>query len=371
MCNQSFHIFLFLFLRFLSQMFQLLLTFAFVQLLMQIFLVEMVILLLIFIPSHFQKFIVLGIVAGWQLFRRNLGWMVESLGLLVEIDILIILAELALSLLLFLLAVLELMANAKNRFDVSFGIGLGIAFDGDHGRFIADDRLLLSLFFVLFVQINLVLFFFLLLLLLVLGRLVLLLTFLCFFLKSLLHKFVHDLCKGKDSLLITLDNIAALDLGKILFRECAFLHQDNQNSVDGCLLRADLVGDSFPLLAQEGEEDVDYLQVPVSGLQGFDVEITQVKLEDFVDGVPDFGNCWLGHRKCINLNISSLIILFLGVFLRSAHANKYRCTYFWQPGPQSSSYLILVSRYSGRGIGDSFYISLDFVSTPLPHWKLK
>lgn len=170
--------------------------------------------------------------------------------------------------------------------------------------------------------------------------------------------------------MITLDNIAALDLGKILFRECTFLHQDDQNSIDGCLLGADLVGDSFPFLAQEGEEDVDYLQVPVSGLQGFDVEITQVKLEDFVDGVPDFGNCWLGHRKCINLNISSLIFLFLGVFLRSANANMYRCTYFWQQGPPSSSYLFLLKGYLGRGTGDSFCISLNFVSIPLPHWML-
>ena len=66
----------------------------------------------------------------------------------------------------------------------------------------------------------------------------------------------------------------------------------------------------------------------MTGLQGFDVEVAQVKFKDFIDGVPDFRNCWLGHRKCINLNIPSLIFLFLGVFLRSAHANMYLCTYF-------------------------------------------
>lgn len=185
--------------------------------------------------------------------------MVESFGLLTKIDIFIILTKLSLSLLLLILTVLEFMTNAKNRFDISFSIGLRITFNGYHWRFISNDRLLLSLFFVLLVQINLILFFFLFLLLLVLGRLVLLFTLFSFFLKSLLHKFIHDLCKGNNSLLITLDNIAALDLGKILFRECTFLNQDDQNSIDGCLLGADLIGDSFPFLIQEGEENVDYL----------------------------------------------------------------------------------------------------------------
>jgi len=175
-------------------------------------------LLLIFIIGHFQKLVILRIVAG-QLVRRYLRWMVEPLGLLIEVYILVILTEL----LFLLLLVLKLMPDTQHWVDVSLEVGLGISFYCDHRRFVSDDRLLLGFGFVLLIQIHLALLWF---LLLVLRRLALLLfLFLSFLLQSLLDELVQNLSKGGNGLLIPSDNITSLDFREILLRKGPLLHQ--------------------------------------------------------------------------------------------------------------------------------------------------
>ena len=259
-------------------------TFAFIQFVIEIFLLKVILMLLffVFVICHLQKFVVLRIVSlKLLLLVFYLGGMVETLRLFVEIYHLSLLAML---LFVFFFMIFKLVTNTQNRVDISFMVGLRIAFDCYHGRFVPHKRLFLSFCFVLFIKVYITIFLY--FLLLVFRRLVVFLPLFPFFLQSLFYELVKNLNKSNDSFLISLHNITSLDLRQILLRKSPFLNKHQKQSINSCFLTPNLLCNSFPFLVKKRKENGDNLKIPLPGLEYFNIESALLKFEHLVDRVP-------------------------------------------------------------------------------------